>query len=183
MNDAGLCCALNEIHLRQSKDRAAFNWDGTPTMLAFRRVLEECKSVAEAEALLRVMPRATAASLTICDPTGGAVFEMTPKSLVVRPPSNGLTCCTNHFTSADLCGDSKPCKRLPKLLAVQSADDKLGVPEVFATLDAVNQGKYTLQTMVLEPAARVLHLKLSDGTAAASKRPDAVRLELGKFFE
>ena len=64
MNDAGLSVTINEISLRQSKDKASFNWKGTPLLLAFRRVLEECGTVAEAEKLLRGMQRTTSCCLT-----------------------------------------------------------------------------------------------------------------------
>ena len=53
-------------------------------MLAFRRVLEECGTVAEAEKLLRDMPRTTTCCMTICDKSGGVVFEITPKHIEVR---------------------------------------------------------------------------------------------------
>src|SRR5262249_55356896 len=89
MNDAGLSLTINEISLRKSKDKAAFNWSGTPLLLAFRRVLEECTTVAEAEKLLRGMQRTTSCCLTVCDKDGGVVFEITPKNLEVRPPENG----------------------------------------------------------------------------------------------
>ncbi|MCI0702654.1 MAG: C45 family peptidase, partial [Planctomycetia bacterium] len=42
MNDAGLCLTINEIRIKQSKDKSEFNWKGIPLLLAFRRVLEEC---------------------------------------------------------------------------------------------------------------------------------------------
>ena len=75
--------------------------------MAFRRVLEECATVAEAEKLLRAMPRTTTCCLTICDKTGGAVFEITPKNLEVRSHENGVCCCTNHFRTEKLCVDDK----------------------------------------------------------------------------
>ena len=180
MNSAGLCVALNQVFLKRAKDQAAFDWGGTPTMLLFRRVLEECGTVAEAETLLRGSRRTTAAGLTACDGVTAAVFEMTPKSFAVRGAVNGTTCCTNHFRTAALAGDDRPCARMPKLLAAERAGEKLGVADVFAKLDEVHQGKLTLQAMVFEPAARVLHLKYGDGPATRLK---AVRLELGKMFE
>jgi hypothetical protein len=179
MNDAGLCLTINEIHLRRSKDKAAFNWSGTPMLLSFRRVLEECKTVAEAEKLLRDLPRTTSYCLTLCDTTGGAVFETTPKTLAVRPPENGVCCCTNHFRTDELSVGNK-CWRFDKLAPLYTLESKLGVADVFARLDEVNQGKATLQSMVFEPRARVLHLAYGDGPA--TKRPP-VRLELGKLFE
>lgn len=179
MNDAGLCLTVNEVHLRRSKDQAGFNWKGTPMLLSFRRVLEECKTVAEAEVLLRGMERTTSCCLTLCDVKGGAVFEITPKSLVVRPPENGVCCCTNHFRTDDLSVGNK-CWRFDKLAPLYTAETQLGVSDVFARLDEVNQGKATLQTMVFEPRARVLHFAYGAGPAS-KLRP--VRLDLGALFE
>jgi isopenicillin-N N-acyltransferase-like protein len=179
MNDAGLCLTVNEVFLRQSKDKAAFDWKGTPMLLAFRRVLEECGTVAEAEKLMRAIPRTTSYCLTLCDGVGGVVFEVTPKSLVVRPAENGVCCCTNHFRTADL-GVGEKCWRFEKLAPLVAADAKLGVADVYARLDGVNQGKATLQSMVFEPRGRVLHLAYGDGPAT-KLRP--VRLELADLLK
>lgn len=180
MNDAGLSLTINEISLRKSKDKAEFNWKGTPLLLAFRRVLEECTTVGEAEQLLRSMKRTTSCCLTICDKNGGVVFEITPKNLEVRPAENGVCCCTNHFRTEKLTVEKK-CWRYEKLspLCVKS-DQKLGVKDVFAHLDEVHQGKATLQSMVFEPRERVLHLAYGEGP---STRLDPHRLDLGKLFD
>ena len=183
MNEHGMSCTINEIHLKQSKDKAKFNWEGVPTLLAFRRVLEECKTLAEAEKLLRGMKRTTAASLSICDTKGGAVFEITPKSIEVRTPTNDLTLCTNHFTSADLgIAPKQECWRLAKLLKTQKADGKIGVDDVFAELDAVSQKEQTLQAMVFEPAKATLHLKIGDGKTSATKAKASV-LDLAQLWK
>ncbi|AMV26866.1 Acyl-coenzyme A:6-aminopenicillanic acid acyl-transferase [Gemmata sp. SH-PL17] len=180
MNDAGLCVTINEISIKQSKDTPEFNWKGTPLLLSFRRVLEECGTVAEAEKLLRNMPRTSTCCMTICDKTGGAVFEMTPKNLEVRTHENGVCCCTNHFRSEKLCVDNK-CERYDALLPLQKKDaPKLGVKDVFTELAKVQQGTHTLQCMVFEPADRVLHLAY--GTGPATKLPPT-KLELGKIFD
>jgi isopenicillin-N N-acyltransferase like protein len=180
MNDAGLCVTMNEIRLKRSKDKAGFNWKGTPLLLAYRRVLEECGSVAEAEKLLRDMPRTTTACMTVCDKDGGAVFEITPKTLEVRKPDNGVCCCTNHFRCETLCVDDK-CWRYAKLAPLLKKDaPKLGVKNVFAELDKVHQGKSTLQAMVFEPHDRVLHLSYGPGPAT---KITPVKLELGKLFD
>lgn len=180
MNDAGLCVTINEISLKKSKDRAGFNWKGTPLLFSFRRVLEECSTVAEAEKLLRSMQRTTSCALTVCDKDGGAVFEITPKNIEVRSPENGVVCCTNHFRSEKLTVENK-CWRFDKLAPLTATNDgKLGVKDVFARLDEVHQGKATLQSMVFEPKARVLHLAYGEGPAT---RRDPHRLDLGKLFE
>ena len=179
MNDAGLACTINEIHLRQSKDKARFNWDGTPTLLAFRRVLEECGTVAEAETLLRGMKRTTSACLTVCDRDGGSVIEVTPKTVVRRSAVNDVCLCTNHLRSEDL-SKGENCWRYTALEPLQKEDTKLGVADVFAQLHEVNQGKATLQSMVFEPAKRTLHLKYGAGPATGLK---ARTFELGKWFD
>lgn len=179
MNDAGLACTINEIRLKQCKDKAAFNWDGTPTLLAFRRVLEECGTVAEAEKLLRGMKRTTSACLTICDRDGGAVIEVTPKTVIARSAVNDVCLCTNHLRCDGLSKGEK-CWRYAALEPLQKEDTRLGVADVFAQLHEVNQGRLTLQSMVFEPAERTLHLKY--GTGPATKR-EARTFELGKWFD
>jgi predicted choloylglycine hydrolase len=180
MNDAGLSITINEISIKQSKDKAPFNWKGTPLLQAFRRVLEECATVAEAEKLLRDMPRTTTCCLTLCDKSGGAVFEITPTNLEVRLHENGVCCCTNHFRTEKLSTTEK-CRRYEKLALLQAKDaGSLGVAEVFKELDKVNQGKHTLQSMVFEPAERVLHLAYGEGPATKLKPS---RLDLGKLFD
>jgi isopenicillin-N N-acyltransferase-like protein len=179
MNDAGLAVTINEISIRKSKDGAAFNWKGTPLLMAFRRVLEECATIDEAEKLLRAMPRTTTCCLTLCDTKGGAVFEITPTNLEVRRDQNGVCCCTNHFRTDKLCVDDK-CWRYAKLAPLQAKDGpKLGVKDVFTRLDEVSQGRSTLQSMVFEPDRLVLHLACGEGNAPRLK-PHVI--DLGKLF-
>ena len=182
MNDAGLCVTINEIALKSAKDKSAFDWGGVPTLLAFRRVLEECGTVDEAEKLMKGMKRTTAACMTVADEKGGAVFEITPKSVERRAANKGVCCCCNDFLCDALATIEKPCPRLEKLLAAEQGDDKLGVADVFDRLHSVNQQKTTLQAMVFEPAGRKLHLKLGDGSESATKAK-AVTLELGKLLK
>lgn len=180
MNDAGLCVTINEISLKRSKDKAKFNWEGTPLLLCFRRVLEECGTVAGAEQLLREMKRTSSCCLTICDASGGAVFEMTPDNLEVRRHENGVCCCTNHFRTDKLSVTTK-CDRYEKLAPLQrKGAPKLGVKEAFEELRKVDQGAHTLQSMVFEPAERVLHF--AHGPGHAPQLP-LVKLDLGKIFD
>jgi hypothetical protein len=180
MNDAGLSITINEISIKQSKDKAPFNWKGTPLLLAFRRVLEECTTAEEAEKLLRGMTRTTTCCMTICDKSGGVVFEITPTNLEVRSAENGVCCCTNHFRSEKLCVNDK-CPRYAKLAPLMAKDaGKMGVTDVFAELDKVGQGESTLQCMVFEPTERVLHLAYGPGNATKIKPK---KLDLGKLFD
>jgi isopenicillin-N N-acyltransferase-like protein len=178
INDAGLACTINEIRIKQSKDGAVFNWDGTPTLLAFRRVLEECGTVTDAEKLLRGMKRTTSACLTVCDRDGGSVIEITPKTVVVRSAVNDVCLCTNHLRCDELSKGEK-CWRYAVLESLQEGDAKIGVDDVFAQLHEVNQGKATLQSMVFEPTRRTLHLKYGYGPAT---KLEAKTFELGEWF-
>jgi len=180
MNDAGLCVTMNEIRIREAKTKPDFNWKGTPIMLAFRQVLEECGTVAEAEKFLRATERTSTCCMTICDKTGGAVFELTPKGVEVRSAVNGVCCCTNHFRTDALCVNDK-CVRYEKLAPLQAKDaPKLDVAGVFGELKKVHQGKATLQSMVFEPADRVLHLAYGTGPATDLK---PTKLDLGALFD
>ena len=77
--------------------------------------------------------------------------------------------CTNTFLTDALGTAAKPCPRLLKLNETEQAEGKVRVAEVFDRLDAVSQGKETLQAMVFEPADKKLHLKLTDGKESATK--------------
>lgn len=157
MNDAGLTLAVLEVYTSRD-DAPKFDPTGTPYALCFRRILEECTTVEEAEKLLRSMKRSTLINLAICDTKRSAVLEITPKSVVVRNPDLGLCSCTNHFRTEAL-ATSTVCRRYDILCKTQSVP-KLDVPTMAKCLDAVNQNDHTLQTMIFEPEALKLHLAI-----------------------
>jgi hypothetical protein len=162
INDAGLAVALLDSYsTNDGSDR--YNPRGTPTMLALRRVMEECSTVSEAAQLLRQMDRAAIWNVAVCDKSGGAVFEFTPKSLVVRPSSAGVSICTNHFRTTELATDTN-CSRFERLQASNTLP-KYAIEDIAKRMDSVNQGAATLQTMVFEPAALRLHLAFGKGPA------------------
>lgn len=165
INDAGLALAVHEVH--STKDNSVkLDPKGVPYTLAFRRLLEECTTVAEAEKLLRDMKRTTMLNLSVCDKDGGAVFEITTKNVVVRKPDEDIVACTNHFCSKEL-GTGVKCNRLPKLDASRAAKEKFGLADMAKKLDAVNFADGTLQTMVFEPAALKLHLAIGKCPSSA----------------
>jgi isopenicillin-N N-acyltransferase-like protein len=179
MNDAGLSLAVNEISA--SKDGSVSrNLSGTPMLFLFRKILEECTTVEEAEKVLKAHDRTTWFCLTVCDKKGGCVFEVTPKNVVRRTGDKEVCCCTNHFRTDDLRVNDK-CRRYVKLEAVQKAGDKLGVDDVAKALDSVHQGPATIQSMVFEPAERVLHLSYGGGKSATAK--PLTKVELGVIFD
>ena len=70
--------------------------------------------------------------------------------------------------------------RFEVLEGVRKLDRKLTIPDVHASLDAVNLGGLTLQTMVFEPATLKLHVALGD--APASRLPLRT-IELGPLMK
>jgi hypothetical protein len=181
MNDAGLAVATLEVYAANDGS-PRLNAKGIPYTLCFRRILEECTTVAEAEQLLRSLPRTTMNNLAVCDKKGGAVFEITSRNVVVRRGREGLCACTNHFRTKDLCVPKEMiCDRYPRLVdrAPEGASGKsdsndppaprprLGLTEVARKLDAANQGDLTLHTMIFEPAALRLHLAFGKTPSSA----------------
>ena len=159
MNDAGLCVATLDVY--GTKDGSPrFDPRGKPMMFTFRRILEECKTVEEADAFLRKTKATTWMNLTVCDANGGTVFELTPKSVVARKPIDGLLSCTNHFRSDELC-TSKECKRYTALFKSHRLK-KLGLKNVQKLLHDANQKLWTVQTMIFEPAVMKLHVSLTN---------------------
>jgi len=159
INDAGLCVATLDVY--GAKDGSPmFDPGGQPMMFTFRRILEECKSVKEAHALLKKAKATTWMNLAVADADGGTVFELTPKTVVARRPDRGLLSCTNHFRSDGLC-TSKSCRRYASLVKGQ-AYKKLGLKDLKKLMHDANQRSWTIQTMIFEPSTMKLHVSLLD---------------------
>ncbi len=184
MNDAGLCLAVLEVY--DAKDgEPRFDGQGVPYALCHRRLLEECTTIAEAKKLLESMPRTSLLNLAVADKTGTAVFEVTPKQVVMRPSEKGVCTCTNHFCSeavrpADFTDVVDSVNRLATLDRVRAGKQKLGVEDLHRQLHAVNQGDQTLQTMVFDPENQRLYLAFGKTPASAGELHE---LDLAPLFE
>jgi predicted choloylglycine hydrolase len=177
MNDAGLALAVHEVWMTRDKS-SMFNPKGVPYTFCFRRILEECATVEEAEKLLRSMERTTLLNLAVCDRKTSVVFEMTPKTVAVRHSENGLTLCTNHFRTDDLATITW-CPRY-RTLSRSYNQLPMSVDDVAERLNQANMGKLTVQSMVFEPAPLILNLSI--GPAPASAHP-MKKLELAPLFK
>jgi predicted choloylglycine hydrolase len=187
INEKGLAVTALETTGAPKEEGPPFSAEGTPFLLCYRRLLEECATVAEAEKLLKAMKRTTTNNLTVCDKNGGAVFEFTPSRVAVRRPEQGLTTCTNHFCAPELklAQPKNVATTLDRFAALARARDRekqLGVAEVQKYLDDANQGLETLQTMIFEPASLVVHLAFSDGVKPSTALK-LNRLELGPLLK
>lgn len=178
MNEDGLAVATLDVY--SSKDGSPmFDPLGVPLALTYREILEECSTVAEAETLLKGRQHTTWMNLACCDEERAVVFEISTKGVMTRPAVEGVTTCTNHFRTPELC-TSKECWRFDAITAVAGSKPQLGLPDVRKALHAANQGEFTIQSMVFEPAPRVLHVAL--GKPPVTAKP-LVRLDLKPFFE
>jgi isopenicillin-N N-acyltransferase like protein len=177
MNDAGLAVATLDVY-ESSDGSPMFDPQGVPLAFTFRRILEECATVEEAEELLRSTKATTWMNLAVSDERDAAVFEITPRTVAVRRPHDDLLTCTNHFRADEL-ATSINCRRYGTL--EKSRDhEKLGIEDVSRMMHAVHQGSWTIQTMIFEPKSRKLHLSLGAGPTSA--RPLRT-LELMPLFE
>jgi len=175
MNDAGLAIAALEV--RASKDGSVkFDPKGVPYTMSYRRILEECTTIDQAEKLLRSIKRTTRNNLAVCDKKGVAVFEITPDNIVVRRGEKGLCPCTNHFRT-DKLATSKDCPRYDALCKCQDIE-KVDRAALAKLLHAAHQ-RTTLQTMIFEPTTLKLHLAI--GKCPSSALP-MKELELGSYF-
>jgi predicted choloylglycine hydrolase len=183
MNDAGLSLAVLEV-LQVQAGKMKCDFSGVPYALCYRRILEECTTIAEAKALLESMKRTSINNLVVADRQGVAVFEVTPRRIVVRGPQQGSCICTNHFCSDELrplarINFYKTLDRFGALEQCLGDHERIGLAEMQQGLHATNQQTKTMQTKVFEPAALRLHL--ATGTCPSSAAPMKC-LELAPCF-
>jgi predicted choloylglycine hydrolase len=164
INDAGLSLVTNEV-TSTSDGSPKFDLKGVPFILAFRRIMEECTTVDEAEKLIRSIRRTSTINLTVCDKKEGRIFEVTPKNVKVRPADKGLGMCTNHFRCKEVATNMN-CWRYDVLLKTQDLKT-VGRKEIAKKLDEANQGDSTIQTMIFEPATLRLDLAIGKGPTSA----------------
>jgi hypothetical protein len=177
MNDAGLCLVTNEV-TSTADGSPKFDLGGVPLILAFRRIMEECTSVDEAEKFMRSLRRTSTINLTVCDKKEGKIFEVTPKNVKVRPAEKGLGMCTNHFRTKELATNTS-CWRYDVLLKSQDLKT-VGREDIAKKLDEANQKEATIQTMIFEPVT--LRLDLAIGKGPTSARPMKT-LELAELLK
>jgi hypothetical protein len=177
MNDTGL--AVGCLDSGPAKDDSPAFCLGAPLSLTFRRILEECSSIEEAQKLLTAAKRTTWMNLAACDRQRAVVFEITPKSVVARRAEDHLLACTNHFRTPEL-SVTKQCWRYRVLHGYWERSQPFSWRDVADALHKVNLGQLTTQSMIFEP--KPLRLRLAIGKPPASGGP-FVSLELAALFQ
>lgn len=165
MNADGLVFGQNDVGKAADNSRSV-ELGNTPTAVIARRVLEECSTVADAEKLLRSIKPAGRSIFFACDRNGGAIFEVTPNTVMVRRELGGVCPATNQFETKELAVTTN-CKRAA-ILAHARDIDKFGVAEVAKTMHQVHQGRRTAHTVVFEPRTLTLHVAFGDGNQSAT---------------
>jgi len=177
MNEYGLCLACMEV------PRGARPASAMPYTLLYRAILEQCKNVDEAIVLLHRTPRQTANNLMLMDAAGNrAVAEIRPEGVVIRRSlPNAPLISTNHQRGQD--NDTAGyCWRYDALHAASAEQfghiDAVALERILAEVVQGDGGDMTLQSMVFEPANRVLYL--AAGADAPSRGYQ--RIDLKPYF-
>jgi predicted choloylglycine hydrolase len=173
MNEHGLCLANMEVPRDPGMPRAM------PYTLLYRTVLERCKTVDEAVALLKSTPIQTANNLMLMDATGDrAAVELSPAFVHVRRAADdAAVISTNHQRDQDA---DRPglCDRYDDLHDTSRAEFGRIDESAMQGLLARVGNKTTLQSMVFEPSNRVIHLAVGTNAAKTAFH----RLDLGAYF-
>jgi isopenicillin-N N-acyltransferase like protein len=170
MNEYGLCLANMEV------TRTGRFPQAMPYTLLYRTVLEQCQTVDEAVNLLCKTPIQTANNLMLMDAQGNrAVVELTPMSVHVRRGQDGSALIsTNHQRDQDTDSPGR-CWRYDSLHTTAAAEfGQIDLPAVQKMLGDVGSNS-TLQSMVFEPANRVIYL--AAGADAAHRTFTRINLE------
>jgi predicted choloylglycine hydrolase len=174
MNEHGLTLANMEV-TRGPRIPSAM-----PYTLLYRSVLEHCKTVDEAIALLRDTPRQSANNLMLMDAFGNrAVVEIRPEGIEVRRGVDDAALISTNHQRGQEADEAGRCDRYDRLH--DTSDEQfgsIGVTQVESMLGSVAQGKLTLQSMVFEPSNRVMYL--STGKDAAHR--EFHKLDLRAIF-
>jgi len=175
MNEPGLCLATMEVPHPLRLPHAM------PSMLLYRTVLENCRSVDEAIAFLKKTPRQTAFNLMLMDAAGDrAVAEITPAGVAVRrAPGNAALISTNHQRQNDLDSPGR-CGRYDFLHdASRRQFGRISESTIEAMLAGAAQGDATYQSMIFDPANRVLTL----AAGAGAPNHSFTRIDLKPYFQ
>jgi len=174
MNEHGLAVANMEVP-RKLKAPVA-----VPCSILYRTILERCSTVDEAIALLRSSKRQTENNLMLMDAAGNrAVVEIGTTDLVVRRAEADEPLFSTNHTRGENNQSTQRCWRydyLKKSTGRQAG--AISLKQLQTLLAGVQQEGMTMQSMIFEPATRVMHLAV--GIDAASR--EMVRIDVDSLL-
>ncbi len=137
MNQAGLWVSLN------AADTIGGGTIGRPIILAARQILMQCRTLAEAEAILRATPVFISESVVLAsaEENRAIVVEVGPTQVAVREMTDDCLVVTNHFLAKEWAGDPVNADRLAhgtspvRMARAQQLLDRLDVVTPSAVLD------------------------------------------------
>jgi hypothetical protein len=175
MNEHGLTLANMEV------SRGPRVPSAMPYILLYRSVLEQCRTVGEAVEFLRRTPRQSANNLMLMDADGArAVVEITPDGVTVREGRDGYALVSTNHQRGDDAATPGRCRRYDSLKKASAEQfGRIDVPAVATMLAGAAQGKLTMQSMVFEPAGRVMYLSTGKNAATGEYH----RLDLNPYFD
>lgn len=162
MNECGLALAIHEVVDIRSPLRK-FNPLGVPYALCYRQVLEQCRTIAEAQTLLNSIPRASATNLLMADKNTVAVLEVNPDQVRLVPAQSGVATCTNHYRHPDHVPEdpANPFQSRERLTCLANWCQKpgpIGLMGIKESLHETHLGSNTLQSMIFDTKSLQLHL-------------------------
>jgi predicted choloylglycine hydrolase len=174
MNEAGLALAAMEVFEEET------SLEGEPYVLLFRRILQTCSGISQAQSLVEKSPRTTANNLTLVDKSGEAcVLEITHREVCVRKAVDGRLMATNHFRSQSLKQEANSWRYDAMSRIIESRRGSIDLDLARQILHGVNLGEITMQSMIFLPQEGSVHISL--GTPPTSRGP-YIPLEAAELF-
>jgi predicted choloylglycine hydrolase len=163
MNEDGLTAAVMEVCSAED------GTEGMPSIILFRRLLEEAATVDEALKILQSEKRCVCNNLILADRSGAAaVAEIGPKRFEVRRAQGGAVFATNHFR--EKVEVPPECSRYALLEKfVKEKQGKIDVAAIKEVLKSVSVSILTIQSMVFEPNTLKIHLASGEVPATKSE--------------
>jgi hypothetical protein len=157
MNEYGLCLANMEVN-RPLRPPMAM-----PYPLLYRTILERCRTVDEAIDFLNRTPRQSANNLMLMDAAGNrAVAEIRPDGVAVRRGQAASALISTNHQRGQNTDTPGFCWRYDSLHRASAAEfGRINLPALETMLGKVVQGTdgdMTLESMVFEPANRIVYL-------------------------
>jgi len=158
MNEHGLVLANMEVTRLPAPAKAM------PYVLLYRTILEKCRTVDEAIAMLKSLPKQTANNLMLMDATGHrAVVEINPPGVTVREGRDGEALLSTNHQRGQNYSAPKRCSRYDRMLtSSQESFGAIDESQLQTIIQSVAVRHFTLQSMVFEPANRTIYLSTGE---------------------